>query len=297
MPIKFAIKYLFAGVLITLFVLVAQQAFAQLNQLTTTLSLGMRGQEVLDLQKFLNLDPETQIADAGAGSAGKETNYFGPATKRAVVKFQEKYKDEILLPYGLKKGTGVSGLKTREKINALSREKTTQSSGVTEKISEAPPAKLIPKEETGLYNVPTRIIIPDINVDAVVEGMGVTPLGAMDSPKGPTTAGWFNLGKRPGEQGSAVISGHYGWKNGIPAVFDNLKKLKTGDKIYVVDAQGTTTVFIVRESRLYDQNADASDVFISSDGNAHLNLITCEGTWNKTEKSYSNRLVVFAEKA
>jgi hypothetical protein len=53
---------------------------------------------------------------------------------------------------------------------------------------------------------------------------------------------------------------------------------------------------VVRGMQTYDQNGNAGGVFSSSDGLAHLNLITCEGTWNAAEKSYSNRLVVFTDK-
>jgi sortase A len=118
----------------------------------------------------------------------------------------------------------------------------------------------------------------------------------MDVPKGPDNVGWFKLGIRPGEKGSAVIAGHSGWKNNIPAVFDNLHKLKKGDKIYFEDKNGKGTTFIVRELRSYYPTADAEDVFISSDGKAHLNLITCEGIWNEVTKSRSERLVVFTDK-
>jgi hypothetical protein len=52
----------------------------------------------------------------------------------------------------------------------------------------------------------------------------------------------------------------------------------------------------VRELRTYGPDEYASAVFRSSDGKAHLNLITCEGTWNSAQKSFSNRLVVFADK-
>jgi len=141
-----------------------------------------------------------------------------------------------------------------------------------------------------------HIQIPAINVDAVVESVGLTPDGAMAATEGPSNAAWFDLGPRPGENGSAVIAGHYGWKDDIPAVFDDLNGLHAGDKIYVEDG-GATTTFVVGDIRTYSDTADASAVFASSDGKAHLNLITCGGVWNKARKSYSDRLVVFADKA
>lgn len=144
--------------------------------------------------------------------------------------------------------------------------------------------------------LPIRIKIPKISVDAHIESLGLTPDGTMDSPKSPSNVAWYNLGPRPGNVGSSVIAGHFGWKNNIPAVFDNLSKLKKGDKIYVESATGITTTFVVHEVRTYGEKDDTSSVFISNDEKAHLNLITCEGIYNKTKKSYSGRLVVFANK-
>ncbi len=144
--------------------------------------------------------------------------------------------------------------------------------------------------------LPIRFMIPKINVDAPLEYVGLTPQGAMAVPAGPTDVAWFNLGPRPGESGSAVIAGHEGWKDGIAAVFDNLHQLQKGDKVYTKDERGVISTFIVREIRTYDQNGDTSDIFNSSDEKAHLNLITCEGIWNAAKQSYSDRLVVFADK-
>jgi len=144
--------------------------------------------------------------------------------------------------------------------------------------------------------LPVRLKIPKIHTDAFIEYVGLTTLGAMDVPKGPDDVAWFDLGPRPGENGSAVIAGHYGWKNNIPAVFDSLSTLRTGDIIYVEDGMGSTTTFVVRKLQLYGEKDNASNVFSSNDGLAHLNLITCEGVWNPTKKSYSDRLVVFADK-
>jgi len=144
---------------------------------------------------------------------------------------------------------------------------------------------------------PVRLKIPSISVDATIQYVGITSDGAMDVPKGPNDVAWFKFGPRPGEQGSAVISGHYGgWKNGAQSVFNDLSKLKKGDKLYVKNDKGAITAFVVRESQTYDPKADASEVFGSSDGKAHLNLITCGGVWINAQKTYSNRLVVFTDK-
>lgn len=144
--------------------------------------------------------------------------------------------------------------------------------------------------------LPARLKIPIINVDAALEYVGLTQEGAMDIPKNQEAVAWFELGRRPGENGSAVIAGHYGWKNGKGSTFDNLYKLRKGDKLYVQDDKGTIFTFTVSKIRRYDPKADASDVFGSNDGKSHLNLVTCEGDWDKNTKSYTQRLVVFTDK-
>lgn len=84
------------------------------------LRLGDRGTDVLALQRFLNQISITRIANSGAGSLGNETSYFGNLTKNAVIRLQELYKDEILVPIGLTRGTGFVGERTRNKLNSLS---------------------------------------------------------------------------------------------------------------------------------------------------------------------------------
>ncbi|MBA2279437.1 class F sortase, partial [Candidatus Saccharibacteria bacterium] len=102
-------------------------------------------------------------------------------------------------------------------------------------------------------------------------------------------------GPRPGGIGSAVIDGHFGWKDNKPAVFDKLHTLVKGDAIYVEDENKVTHTFIVIELRSFQPEDDATTVFQSNDNTAHLNLITCQGIWNQDKDSYSTRLVVFAE--
>lgn len=141
---------------------------------------------------------------------------------------------------------------------------------------------------------PTRLIIPSINVDAAVQNIGLAADGSIGAPNGPYDVAWFDLGSKPGETGSAIISGHYGkWLSGANSVFDNLNKLKKGDKIYVKDDKGNTVAFTVQSSKIYNSNQTVPDLFKST--GKGLNLITCNGTWIQSQKTYSNRLVIYAE--
>ena len=143
---------------------------------------------------------------------------------------------------------------------------------------------------------PVRIKIPTINVDAAIEAVGTAPDGSMGVPLKPVDAGWYMTGTRPGEVGSAVIDGHVDWTNGARAVFSDLHQLQSGDRVVVENDDGTTTAFLVRTSKIYSPTADATDIFGSTDGQAHLNLITCQGVWDKSTQGYSERLVVFTDK-
>ncbi len=76
------------------------------------LKTGSRGAEVTELQKclsrFEDIYPE-----------GEVTGYFGAKTKEAVINFQEKYKEDILSPWGFTEGTGLVSETTREKLNEV----------------------------------------------------------------------------------------------------------------------------------------------------------------------------------
>jgi LPXTG-site transpeptidase (sortase) family protein len=152
----------------------------------------------------------------------------------------------------------------------------------------------VPVAETVLPDVPgVHLKIPIINVDAVIKDMGVTAEGAMAVPGNRVDVGWYSLGTRPGQMGSAVIGGHNVWKSGAGA-FARLDELKKGDLVSVVDAKGEVTAFVVRDMHTYDATDTKTGIFASKSG-AHLNLITCSGAWDSLTKSYTKRLVVFTD--
>jgi LPXTG-site transpeptidase (sortase) family protein len=158
-----------------------------------------------------------------------------------------------------------------------------------------PKISLVVSEQV-ITSIPTRIIIPSIGVDAIIEQVDITQEGLMDVPKDPSNAGWYSLGPIPGEVGSAVIDGHVDGPNGTNAVFTNVHKLQLGNKIVIENNHSELATFVVSRLQEYDPNADATDVFTSQDGLAHLNLITCFGNWDPNINGYTKRLVVFTDK-
>lgn len=86
---------------------------------TRDLNVGATGADVKMLQMFLNSNADTRVSVSGAGSAGMETETFGPATAAAVSKFQVMHRADILTPAGLVNPTGYFGPSTRAKANSL----------------------------------------------------------------------------------------------------------------------------------------------------------------------------------
>lgn len=144
---------------------------------------------------------------------------------------------------------------------------------------------------------PARFVIdtPAIKVNAPVEYVGLTAERAMEAPKGWWNVGWYELGPKPGEQGNAVIAGHLDSDSG-PAVFWQLDKVRVGDEVRVVDVQGSTIRFRVREIQVYyNEDAPLTKIFGRSD-RAHLNLITCDGFFDRNAGIYDRRLVVYTDR-
>ncbi len=255
---------------------------------------------------------------------------YGLKTEQAVKNFQVKHADKVLEPWGLKAPTGIFYLTTQTEVNnimcpvlnlpipelvPLSQNSSLFNKGLVKGVSTFTNIKF-PK--TGISNElmnnetvnvvsPTiteetpamsfRLSIPKINVDASLESVKVQKNGAMGVPVNIKNVGWLNQSSIPGEIGTSVIDGHSGWKNKTPVVFDNLILLKKGDNIYIKDDKGKIDTFVVQNIKRYPVTTEnTQEVFFSNDGESHLNLITCTGTWNKKLGTHSQRLVVFADK-
>lgn len=127
-----------------------------------------------------------------------------------------------------------------------------------------------------------------------MESVGLTPEGAMDIPADADNVAWYNLGPRPGEQGSAVIDGHLDKEDQSPAVFARLSEVKIGDVVSVLDDKNHILNFKVKEIRMYNAEDDTNEIFNNNNG-VFLNLITCAGSWDAGKQDYNQRRVVFTE--
>jgi sortase A len=143
--------------------------------------------------------------------------------------------------------------------------------------------------------IPTIITIPKINIHAAVESVGMDSQGRMDVPKTADDTAWFSHGYKPGMNGSAVIDGHLDKVTGAPAVFWNLKQLSSGDQIIVSENNGKTYTFAVERIIRYPYNSFPIKEVFGATQTPMLNLITCNGVWDKNTKNYSDRLVIYSK--
>ena len=161
----------------------------------------------------------------------------------------------------------------------------------------APPAVSTPPPMND-GELPSRIVIKSIGVDAPVVPLGLDEEDVPQVPLNGTTVGWYYFSSLPVKGNNAVFSGHVEW-GADRAVFERLPEVAVGDRVEVSMMNGTTLRYdvVVRfeidptdPSNLYLMGPTAGDV---------ITLITCGGTWEPDPDKffggdYSERLVVRA---
>ncbi len=144
---------------------------------------------------------------------------------------------------------------------------------------------------------PFRFVIDALSINAAIEEVGIASSGNMAVPKSFTTVGWYKYGPKPGEPGVAVMAGHLDNALGLPGVFKNLEMIHLGDEIYVEEKSGNRIYFKVSEITTVDYTDKAAREMVFGRVNKpRLALITCIGSWIQSQKTYSKRLVVMADR-
>jgi sortase A len=166
------------------------------------------------------------------------------------------------------------------------------SSAVKVSAPGAPVRKPTPVDPAG--NIPTRIVIPSIKLDAPIETVGWHVVDGVSQWDVPDTfaAGWLMTSASLGKAGNTAITGHH---NVAGEVFRNLVKLKRGDRVTLY-AQDQPFVYEVQSRRILPERGQSDEVrrenarWMQPTTDERITLITC---WPYT--SNTHRLIIVAK--
>ncbi|MFF6999845.1 class F sortase [Streptomyces sp. NPDC008313] len=144
-------------------------------------------------------------------------------------------------------------------------------------------------------SAPTRLVIPQIGVDAPFTDLVIGSDGRLKPPPASDTnlVGWFAAGPSPGEPGTSIIAGHVDTKTSA-AVFVRLAELKKGSTFDVRRQDGRTASFLVDDVENFSKNSFPNERVYADTPDAEVRLITCGGAYDRTAKDYTENVVVFA---
>jgi sortase (surface protein transpeptidase) len=138
-----------------------------------------------------------------------------------------------------------------------------------------------------------RVTIPGIGVASSLDRLGRAPDKTVQVPSRWELAGWYALGPRPGDPGSAVILGHVDSKGG-PAVFFRLGELRRGDSVTITRTDGSSVRFVVQRTQQYPKDRFPTDDVYYPTLTPALRLVTCGGEFDAAAGHYRSNVIVFA---
>lgn len=157
--------------------------------------------------------------------------------------------------------------------------------------SSAPGATEIPRARPE----PVAVSIPALGVESELLHLGLRPDGTAEVPDEYDLASWYRHGGRPGGHGPTVVLGHVDSPVG-PAVFARLAELTTGDLVHVSLADGTTATYEVSGTIEFHKDAVPTGEVFGATSDDVLRLITCSGPFDRQAHTYTENLVVTADR-
>jgi sortase (surface protein transpeptidase) len=140
---------------------------------------------------------------------------------------------------------------------------------------------------------PTRLRIPTLGVDAPLDAVGLEADGGMEIPDDVGRVGWYEPGVAPGEEGSAVLSGHVDSRTQGPGVLFELRTIDVDDEVVIETDEGEQRWRVVGRTR-YGKQALPVDELFSWEGPPRLVIITCGGDFDPEAGAYEENVVVHA---
>ncbi len=142
---------------------------------------------------------------------------------------------------------------------------------------------------------PSHITIPSLNLSAPIIPVGLNEDGTVEVPERVAEVGWYELGARPGERGSAVLLGHRSSWTG-PGVFRAIRALEEGEELTVAFTDGTMHVFSVVSVAEYPQDAFPTALVYGDTDESLLRLVTCSGSYLPLANRFTHNTIVTAQR-
>jgi sortase (surface protein transpeptidase) len=162
----------------------------------------------------------------------------------------------------------------------------------------APPLTTTSTVTSSSVVVPAEIDIPRIGATSSLVGLGLAADGTVEVPpvEAPMQAGWFTGAPKPGEPGPAVILGHVNG-GGQAGIFARLHELAAGDEVLVRRTDGSVARFTVTRVDQVSKASFPTEAVYGDTKGPELRLITCGGTFDRSERSYRDNVIVYAKLA
>lgn len=141
--------------------------------------------------------------------------------------------------------------------------------------------------------VPVRLRIPQLGIDAPVGPVGQVADGTVEVPTRWQDVGWFDEGARPGEDGPTVLLGHVDSRAG-PAVFARLPLAPPGTLVEVIGDGGELTRWRVERTEQHPKTRFPTEAVYLPALSPELRLVTCGGQFDRATGHYRDNVVVSA---
>ena len=153
-----------------------------------------------------------------------------------------------------------------------------------------------PPPAPGPGPTPVRLRMPALDVDARVEGVGVTARGDVVVPALAREVGWYRYSSTPGApEGAVVVVGHVDTKAQGPGALFRLREASVGDRIVLTRSDGRDVAYRVVGRETFVKKRLPVERLFARDGSPRLVLVTCGGPFVRELSSYRDNVVVAAE--
>ncbi len=138
---------------------------------------------------------------------------------------------------------------------------------------------------------PVRVVVPTVEIDAVLMEVGLREEGVAEVPPFGRAA-WYKLGPAPGANGPAVLLGHVDSTKG-PDVFYRLRDIMLGDTVVVYGEDGDVATFFVDGKEQVLKTELPTERIWNGSQQPLIRLITCGGEFDHDTGHYLSNLIVY----